>query len=48
MSCANFCQMIAFFKLWFEKDESSMTNDFPDEKTTKLVYLIDIGEYSGF
>uniref|UniRef100_A0A2K6W579 Uncharacterized protein n=1 Tax=Onchocerca volvulus TaxID=6282 RepID=A0A2K6W579_ONCVO len=29
-------------QLWFEKEESRMLSDFPSEKTTKLVYLIDI------
>ncbi|VDK76013.1 unnamed protein product [Litomosoides sigmodontis] len=29
-------------QLWFEKAESDMMSDFPAEKTTKLVYLIDI------
>lgn len=37
--------MIEFFKLWFEKEESDMMSDFPANKTTKLVYLIDIGQY---
>uniref|UniRef100_A0A0R3S0T4 Uncharacterized protein n=1 Tax=Elaeophora elaphi TaxID=1147741 RepID=A0A0R3S0T4_9BILA len=31
-----------FLKLWFEKEENSTISDFPAEKTTKLVYLIDI------
>ncbi|OZC09942.1 hypothetical protein X798_03048 [Onchocerca flexuosa] len=30
-------------QLWFEKEESRMLSDFPTQKTTKLVYLIDIG-----
>ncbi|EJD75716.1 hypothetical protein LOAG_17188 [Loa loa] len=29
-------------QLWFEKEASSTVSDFPSEKTTKLVYLIDI------
>ncbi|EJW88798.1 hypothetical protein WUBG_00295 [Wuchereria bancrofti] len=29
-------------QLWFEKEESGTMSDFPPEKTTKLVYLIDI------